>query len=166
MNRFAITLGALTVAVGGLSSLSASAATMAKWSGVNATGACQAALPNYEGGFRKRPLAIANEGTAGAFITCGNTNFGGNSVNAVEVMFTNRTDADGDINCTMVDGAIDASLGFADYYPATITLAAGDSFEQVWSDGYTNVGQAVSCNVPAGWEINRVWTNYNDEIGS
>ena len=36
----------------------------------NGAGACQAALPAYEGLIRKRPMAIQNEGVSTAFVTC------------------------------------------------------------------------------------------------
>lgn len=37
---------------------------------VNASAHCQAALPVFDGLIRKRPLAVVNEGQAGAFVTC------------------------------------------------------------------------------------------------
>lgn len=36
----------------------------------NPAGICQAALPAYEGMIRKRPLAMQNEGSGPAFVTC------------------------------------------------------------------------------------------------
>ena len=36
----------------------------------NAVGNCNGALPGFEGALRKRPLAIANEGTSSAFVSC------------------------------------------------------------------------------------------------
>jgi hypothetical protein len=112
MNRFTITLGLLTVATGALLSVQASAATAVKYNSKAASGACQAPLPNYEGNFRKRPLAVANEGSTAAFLTCGIDNPDGNNrTNEVTLYVLNRTSAAADISCTMVDGAIDATLG-------------------------------------------------------
>lgn len=34
------------------------------------TGICQSALPVFDGQLRKRPVAVQNEGNAGAFVTC------------------------------------------------------------------------------------------------
>ena len=36
----------------------------------NATGLCQGALPVMEANLRKRPLAVVNEGSTAAFVTC------------------------------------------------------------------------------------------------
>jgi len=167
MNRYAITLGALTAAVGALVSLQASAALVDKYGTMAASGACQAALPNYEGNFRKRPLAVANEGTAAAFLTCGVTNYGGSSSSRVELAGVNRSAAAGDISCTMVDGVIDASLGFANYYPQTIAAVATNStYYFQWTGSFSQFGQAISCAVPASFEADRVWTYYKDEVGA
>ena len=167
MNRYTMLLGGV-VAASGLLGLPVSAATITKYGSMAAAGACQGALPNYEGSIRKRPLAVTNEGTSSAFVTCGATNYSGgaaDSVNQVGIVVTNRSSASAAISCTMVDGVIDATLGFANYYPLTTTVASGDFTEIDW-DGTYQYAQSVSCNVPPNWEINRMFTNYNDEIGS
>lgn len=167
MNRFTITLGVLTAATGALLSVQASAATVAKYTSKAASGACQGALPNYEGNFRKRPLAVVNEGSTAAFLTCGIDNpDGDNGTNRVELYVVNRTGAAADISCTMVDGFVDATMGFANYYPQTITAnTTSYSFFQ-WTGSYSPYSQSVSCNVPAAFEVNLIALNYNDEIGA
>lgn len=172
MNRYAMTLGALTAAAGALLSLQASAAPTPKFGSLAAANACQGALPNYEGSFRKRPLAVVNQGSTGAFLTCGASTYAffgqgpGNS--EVGLYVTNRTAIDADISCTMVDGLVggDIASTFANYYPQTLTVAANNYDYISWSGSFSPYGQGVSCNVPASWEVNRVWVGYSDEIGS
>ncbi len=167
MNRFTITLGVLTAATGALLSVQASAATVVKYNSKAASGACQGALPNYEGNFRKRPLAVANEGSTAAFLTCGIDNPGGNNdTNEVTLYVVNRTGADADISCTMVDGLVDATSAFANYYPQTITATSATSSYLDWTGDYSPYSQAVSCNVPAAFEVNLISGSYNDEIGA
>lgn len=48
----------------------AHAATKARKLMVNASGACQSALPVFDVNIRKRPKAVVNEGDAPAFVTC------------------------------------------------------------------------------------------------
>ena len=66
---------------------------------------CQPALPAFDGNIRKRPLAMMNEGTSNAFVTCA---FGGvfngvPSQKTLSVGFTNITDSEITVNCTLVD---------------------------------------------------------------
>jgi hypothetical protein len=77
------------------------------WLQANGSGVCQAALPSYEGQIRKRPLAIQNEGTAAAFITCSPSSlqyvpmqdFGHG------VFLANNSAASVTVNCTAVMGS-------------------------------------------------------------
>ena len=72
--------------------------------------ACQAALPVFDGQIRKRPLAIQNEGTSNAFITCAlRGRFGGTSATTgtsafVTVGLINNTGSSRTATCTLVDG--------------------------------------------------------------
>ena len=169
MNRFTITLGVLTVATGALLSVQASAATVVKYNSKAASGACQGALPNYEGNFRKRPLAVVNEGSTAAFLTCGIDDAatdGTIGTNEVTLYVVNRTGAAADISCTMVDGYVDATTGFANYYPQTITASSTTYSFLDWTGSYSPYSQAVSCNVPAAFEVNVIYGSYNDEIGA
>lgn len=177
MNRYAITLGAVVAAAGVFGSGAVNAAEIEALHFNQAVGAmCQGALPNYEGSFRKRPLAIKNEGSSSAFLTCGvSTQFddvtGG--VPFVELVVTNRNAVDTSISCTLVDGIIDPLIGFADYFPQTISVVAGEPAAFEW-DANGGGGTfdpvfgfpALSCNVPANVEINREAHIYLEEIGA
>jgi len=67
LNLLSVILAGVLVA---LVSTEASAVDLERLSMANAVGRCQGALPNYEGAIRKRPLAVQNEGTGSAFVTC------------------------------------------------------------------------------------------------
>lgn len=71
MRHWKTTVGAsvLAAATAGVAS-TASAATALREKVSNATGVCQAALPAFDGLVRKRPLAVQNESTGHAFVTC------------------------------------------------------------------------------------------------
>lgn len=123
----------------------------------NATGSCQAALPAFEGQIRKRPLAVQNEGTASAFVTCsfmGTNQTIGGGISGVELAAANRTNSDIVLTCTMIAGTVS---DFALFFPKTITLPANSTFSVVrWTASDDNGGSAfgpvtnVSCNLPVG----------------
>ncbi len=177
MNRYAITFGVALAAIGAAASGAATASVVTKAEYNQASGTmCQGALPNFEGNFRKRPLAVANEGTTNAFLTCGLTSQYDSSTGGVPqviLIVTNRNAADTDMSCTLVDGYVDSTVGFADYFPQTITVAAGQFTVFNWSAsgaGGTNDPvfgyPAISCNVPASFEVNLEGHAYSEEIGA
>jgi hypothetical protein len=167
MNRSVITLGIATAFLGTLAAASpANAVTVTRSIYTQASGACQGALPNYENNFRKRPLAVANEGTTNAFVTCGVRTTEDTSVaNAVELFVTNRNAAAVDVNCTLVDGIFDNTIGFANYYPQTVSSAAGVDSGFSWS-GFSSPWQQISCNVPAKIEVNMVYSSVDENVGN
>ncbi|MEO6138716.1 MAG: hypothetical protein ABIP11_08660, partial [Luteimonas sp.] len=70
----------------------------------NATGACQSALPVFDGQIRKRPLAVQNEGTSAAFVSCSfmDTDRSVNGVTDVFLYADNNTSSSVTVNCTLV----------------------------------------------------------------
>lgn len=177
MNRYAITLGAAIAVTGALATGSASAVVVGKAQYNQAVGAmCQGALPNYEGSFRKRPLAIKNEGTTAAFLTCGlNSQFDASTGGVPEVILvvTNRNAAATDVSCTLVDGYVDATIGFAEYFPLTVNVPAQNAalFDWVAAGGGGTFDPvfgfpALSCNVPANIEVNYHGQSYEEEVGA
>lgn len=169
MNRYSITLGVAAAVLGAVSAGSATAATQSREQFTQASGACQGALPNYEGRLRKRPLAVANEGTGGAFVTCGvHTNDDTVGITAIEAYVTNRRATPTDVSCTLVDGFVDATIGFADYYPQTVNVGAGFDAAFVWDQpqfgAFTYA--AISCNLPTQVEVNQTYMAFEDEIGT
>ncbi|MEO6137215.1 MAG: hypothetical protein ABIP11_00945 [Luteimonas sp.] len=132
-----------------------------RWS--NAVESCQGALPNFEGALRKRPLAIDNEGTSAAFVTCSMAaDLGSPSgVTGVAALFTNRTGGAVTVNCTLISGIV----GTAIYLPKAIAIAANGQVIASWDSASDNGGHAfllanLSCALPVGTEINVVQTNF------
>src|SRR5690606_38287655 len=69
------------------------------------SGVCAAARPAFEGRVRKRPLALQNEGTATAFVSCAPPQFtgiAGDPELGLQIMLVNLGDAPATVNCTGV----------------------------------------------------------------
>jgi hypothetical protein len=177
MNRYAISLGASVLAAGVLMTSAANAAVIGKAQYGQAVGAmCQGALPNFEGSFRKRPLGISNEGSASAFLTCGlssqyDSSTGG--VDEIVLYVTNRNAPNTDMSCTLVDGYVDATIGFTDFFPQTINVVGLTYGMFDWTasgSGGTNDPvfgyPAISCNVPANFEVNIEAHAFSEEVGA
>ena len=148
------------------------AATQNHWMQANGSGVCQAALPNFEGQIRKRPLAIQNEGTANAFVTCSPTSlqYAEASSGGHGVFFKNDSDAGVTIGCTGVMGASDWST---EYSPRSVTIAANDTGAIYWepTDFPTNGSSSqttfnVSCTLAPGVGLRTVYINQLIEIGN
>lgn len=134
----------------------------------NATGACNGALPGYEGTLRKRPAGIINIGTGPSFVSCSTTqNFfssnGDHQAQALGVLLSNPTAADVTVNCVMVAGINFAGFSSPMQFPKQFVVPANDSYEGAWTTEDDNGGQPfpaslnVSCNLPGGVEIGTVY---------
>lgn len=148
----------------------ASAATVTRDYLSHGTANCQGALPVFETQLRKRPAALANEGTSTAFVTCDldSINNGGTGTQAAGIFVTNRAGADGvTISCTLVDAVFTANAAF----PKTSDpIAAGAIGSVNWSAAGDNAGgnfaaPAISCGLPAGVDISFVRFVYPEEVG-
>ena len=126
-----------------------------------AAGACQSALPVFDGVVRKRPLAVQNDGTTRTFITCGlEGRFGAaESSSLIFVGLTNNADADASVSCTLVDGR----NGISDpvYRAKSINVPANaDVVELAWTsidnEGVDFIYPAISCSIPPGIGIKAV----------
>ena len=134
MRILAITLAAVVAAPG-----LANAETVDRTQVQNGTGACQAALPNYEGNIRKRPLAISNEGSSPAFVSCSMKSDDYyealNGYNGVQL--SNRGAAEANVNCTLVAGGT-VPVNTASYFPKSIAVPAGGSVVMPWDPSADN----------------------------
>jgi len=72
----------------------------------NATSFCQSALPVFDGNVRKRPLAVQNEGSGNAFVTCSFTSQATDLFD-VAVFAINNTNVAVALTCTAVTGGAD-----------------------------------------------------------
>jgi hypothetical protein len=125
-----------------------------------AAGACQSALPVFDGVVRKRPLAVQNEGDSVTFITCAlEGRFGAaESSDLVGAILVNTSDAPATVNCTLVDGR--NNLADPVYMPKSVMLAANEDIDVVWSvadnEGANFIYPAMSCALPPGVGIKAV----------
>lgn len=152
----------------------APAATITRTQVQNATGVCQAALPNYEGNVRKRPLGLNNEGTAAAFVSCSFKadsfyDETGNTFNGLQLSNTGATAVE--VSCSLVAGGT-LPVRAAVYFPKTFPVPAGASVVAGWDPTLDNEGEPFpstlnwSCNLPPGVNINVAFTNITEEVGA
>lgn len=139
-------------------SLQADALDVLSTNGTGPVGNCQAALPTYEGLIRKRPLAVINEGTSAAYVTCALTSEEVSlNVQSFSTRVSNRSDVPVTVTCTAVVGD---ELASADYIPKSITLAPEANGTLAWGTA-DNGGLlfaksiAMSCQLPPGAGLNR-----------
>jgi hypothetical protein len=137
---------------------------------INATGACNGALPSFEGALRKRPTAIANEGTAPAFVSCSTPgDFFNDGNNFVALGFSNRSAVSVTFTCTFVDGFA-PPFGAPAFYPQEVTIPANSPGVAIWEPASEGValftGNAnFNCNLPVGVEINLLEVQYEEDNG-
>lgn len=136
----------------------------------NATGHCQAALPVFDGQIRKRPLAIVNEGTSPAFVTCSLVGDYAAMNNTVlfQALVRNLGAATATINCTMIAG-IDYAEGPAPAYaPQSIDVGAASQGLFSWfppEAGGIQGTMNLSCLLPPGTAINLTLRGYDEVVG-
>lgn len=138
---------------------------------VSAPGACQAALPAYEGQIRKRPLAIANEGTQAAFVSC---SLPGNS-NALDtdyfgVALRNTRPVGIIMQCTLIEG-LDSPVGAdPEYHSKQIALAPGAhavlSWDKTEAGGNMQAQVNLSCLIAPGVQIGMLYINHEVDVGA
>lgn len=129
-----------------------------------ATAICQGALPAFETAIRKRPLALQNEGTQAAFVTCAFVNPGPSDgsarVEAVLVYLQNVNAQTQQVSCTAVNSTATASPAPALYLTkgAFVTPSATSSTQLRFAAAEFGGGASVlpgdtvgvSCNLPPG----------------
>lgn len=133
---------------------------------------CQPALPAFDGNIRKRPLAMQNEGTSNAFVTCA---FGGvfngvPSQKTLSVGFTNNTGSEITVSCTLANAQ--AGVLNPQFFLKSIAvppMGAPVTLLQ-WSAAADNGGvlftyPAVSCLLPPGAGVVNTLHTFDEEIG-
>lgn len=163
---------ALTAGIGlVMASGGAAAATLQRSFVQNATGACQSALPVFDGQIRKRPLAVQNEGTAPAFVSCSfmSTDRSDAGMTEVYVYADNNTASSVDLTCTLVTGV--SGLGPA-FFPKTLTLPANSTINEfLWTaadnggENFDNYTTNISCNLPVGTGLSITFVYFDEEVG-
>ncbi len=166
------TLSLATLAVGMAMSGQAEAVTVNRDYLTHGTASCQAALPVFDGKIRKRPKAIANEGTSSAFVTCGfdSINNAGTGFSAISIFFINRSGIAKTVNCTFVNGIFDNVLSPSLVRSVAMPTTAAPAFLGVTAatdnGGNNFAAPAISCEIPAGVEIGAVNGVYPEEVGA
>lgn len=148
----------------------ASAVEIAIGSASHGPANCQAALPVYDGNVRKRPKAIANEGTSTAFITC---DFEASpsilrKVMTVIVRLHNSTTSTQSVSCTLVD-AFGAEV-FSVNSLKSVELQAQANGELRWQASTDNANinyttPSMSCAIPPGIEISGTLLSRLQDVG-
>ena len=145
----------------------AGAATIERTEIMMAVSACQSALPVFYGVIRKRPLAVQNEGSAGAFITCGleGVFYAAPHNSYVGIGLLNNGSATVTVNCTLVDGG--SGFSNPEYLPDSATISPGAMQTISWyPEGEGFIYPAISCSLPPGTGITYVSRRFHEEIGS
>ena len=141
----------------------------------NAGAACLSALPRFDRDVRKRPLAVVNEGTASAFVTCNYTvdeqafdAQGG--VERFDITAKNQGNVENIVRCAAVIGVDD---GQALYIVKSVSVPAGARRKLEWhAEDYGLQGGwegpvNMSCMLPPQMALNEghVHWDYKDQIG-
>lgn len=149
MKTFAVAAAATVLAFAAIPQ--AQAVGLLETRATNAPGNCQAALPAYEGQIRKRPLAIFNEGTESAFITCAfTTSQLALGIKGYTARMTNLGTVPVAVTCTGVNG----EEGSATYFTKTLNINPGASTVLSYDNILDNLAilftnrLSVSCNIP------------------
>lgn len=161
---------ALTVllAVGVLAGSGAGAVELPRVFSSNPAGRCQAALPAFEGQIRKRPLAIQNEGTAAAFVSCAfRSQVSATELQAFTLAFASFDGATHSVSCTGITGY---NTGTNQYMVKTVTVPATGQSALSWIPadfgGAFNYNLlSVSCSLQPGAGINQTIVNLREDVG-
>lgn len=131
-----------------------------------AAGACNSALPAFEGLLRRRPLAVVNEGNANAFVTCGFLGPSLRNTTTVTIHFENSGTEAVTVTCTLVDRL---SSQIPTYMPKSVTLPINAVSQIHWNEDDNNQLQfanlAASCMLPPSVGVRTLRTNHTVDVG-
>lgn len=148
------------------------AATIAHYDYQAAAGVCQGALPAFAGTLRARPLAVGNEGSAPAFVTCAlqtDDRISSMAQTTRTAIRLGNVGASGSvtINCTFVHGF---GGGSASYITRSVTIQPGGApFLEILP---ADVGGATiryvqwSCSLPPNAVVYYLNRYYDLEVGA
>jgi len=158
-------------------SLSAGAAELARVDVQGATGMCKAATSAFAAGTRYRPLAVANESSSNAFVTCnwqGDDRTGSvRAAKRLSVVVSNFHTAPQSVTCTLVNGHQTGGLTFASYVAKTVSIPAGGFAELAWVPGEVANSKpsgidrpSLSCSLPPQAALQHTRREYNEDVGA
>ena len=137
-------------------------------------------MPVFDGVIRKRPKAVANEGTSNSFITCSFTSqgpdgFANDPRNPIllQVYLSSLSGSPRNITCTAVAGW--DAYGGAPAVPKTVAAGAPSVFSSLtwepadFGDTFTTLPTSlisISCNLPPSTAINDAYIYFNEDVGT
>jgi hypothetical protein len=138
----------------------------------NATSYCQTALPVFDGQIRKRPLAVQNEGTSNAFVTCSfNRHWNSNAATEIDMYAQNNASVAQSLTCTLVAGIATGTSN--QYVSKTVSLPAGGAqVIMTWlpadfSGGvFPDTQYSMSCNLLPGVGLNDSYVSFVEFVGA
>lgn len=168
MKLFSLLIATTAIGVGLGMSNDVQAATATRLYFQNASGICQPALPVFDGNIRKRPTAVANEGTSNAFVSCSSQTQAESTtgIGTISLVLYNRTAAPISATCSLVHSFQTGGL----IIPKTLSVPANNRVFFDWTAAevsFTSVRFANwSCNLPPGVDVGYAIFNYSEEIGT
>ncbi|WP_133000531.1 hypothetical protein [Luteimonas arsenica] len=135
---------------------------------------CRPALPVYDGKVRVKPLAIVNESSTRAFVTCAITGHEFRRTEAINIVFYSATPFAGrGIKCTLVSWDISGVAGLSEpvYQPGVSNTGLDLPNARLLWNSNGNGGNpygvaAVSCELKPGTGIRFISHSYREEIGT
>lgn len=133
---------------------------------------CRPALPAYDGMVRVRPLAIVNESSSVAWVTCAVTGDIVGTTSVIEVVFTGI--GSGTRTCTLVSWRAHSSgttgVSTIGYQSGSTSTFQGWESRIRWTHAIHNGGAryasaAVSCPLSPGDGIHHIRHMYSENIG-
>ena len=168
MNRLNVVLAAATVLTGLAVSERAQAVNVNRLDFNHASGFCQGALPSFDTNIRKRPLAVANEGSATAFVSCSMGGERNNAITEATLHIYNRTSTNVNVSCTLVHGFESASS--PTFIPKTLSVPANSDAYFQWlpaDNGGANFSWLNwTCALPPGTDIGYGYIRYDEDVGA
>lgn len=132
----------------------------------NGGNVCTGALPTFEGALRKRPKAIANEGSSAAFVTCSMpSDATGPRPLSVTPWFTNTTAASVSITCTLVEGSASDGSYFSTN-TKVFTAGLSDGIPITMNPTGTTRAMSISCALPPGVALTTYNVSGYEEVGA
>lgn len=159
-----------TLVVAGTTTQDAFAVTASRVYFNNAAGICQSALPIFDGNIRKRPTAVANEGTTTAFVSCSFSSNATSTLGASKVQLTlfNRNASTILATCTMNPNFL--AGGPLPLIPKTNMTAANARTDFLWNaadnGGNNYLFMNFSCGLPPGVDVGYGTYDYQVNIGT
>jgi hypothetical protein len=160
-----------TLAVQFAFSASALAVTKSRVLGAGPTALCQSALPVYDGLIRKRPLAVQNEGTKSAYVTCSFVTQDVKTITYAEVWAASNDGTPKTLTCVGVTGF---QSGPNQYVALAVDLPANGVQQDIGWDPFMFTGGSstfpsshfsISCLVAPGVSLNQLELAFDEDVG-